>query len=471
MATIKEFKKNYIKAIQEGYAAIFAGAGLSRASGFVNWKELLRDIADEISLDVDKETDLIEVAQFYCNESGGRAGINEKILNRFVSNSQFNESLSLLADMPITTYWTTNYDHLIEDTLKSHGKKVDVKLTSQNLALTLSEKDIIVYKMHGDYLNPATCVITKDDYELYNEKRKLFTTALQGDLVSKTFLFIGFSFGDPNMKYILSRIRNLLDENRRTHYCFLQKINRNHYTSEEDYAYDLNKQNLRIHDLKRYGINAVLLHSYSEIPGILYDIRKAIKNKCIFISGAAHEYGEPWEKTGPLFIRLLTKALYNDNYKIITGHARGVGSDIISTMIEESHNNVSALEKHLLIKAFPYEDKQRPDYEDIKYQYRESFFHEAGIAIFLFGNKESSNKTVLADGVYEEFKIAQSLDSYIIPIGSTGYIAKKIHSEIESNIEKYPYLENYMNILGSSTDMKILIETVLKILHEIQSIY
>lgn len=40
-----------------------------------------------------------------------------------------------------------------------------------------------------------------------------------------------------------------------------------------------------------------------------------------------------------------------------------------------------------------------------------------------------------------------------------------------SNIEKYPYLENYMNILGSSTDMKILIETVLKILHEIQSIY
>ena len=78
MATIKEFKKNYIKAMQEGYAAIFAGAGLSRASGFVNWKELLRDIAEEISLDVDRETDLVEVAQFYCNESGGRSGINEK---------------------------------------------------------------------------------------------------------------------------------------------------------------------------------------------------------------------------------------------------------------------------------------------------------------------------------------------------------------------------------------------------------
>ena len=113
MATIKEFKKNYIKAMQEGYAAIFAGAGLSRASGFVNWKELLRDIAEEISLDVDRETVLVEVAQFYCNESGGRSGINEKILNRFVSNSQSNESLSLLAEMPINTYWTTFSIHFL----------------------------------------------------------------------------------------------------------------------------------------------------------------------------------------------------------------------------------------------------------------------------------------------------------------------------------------------------------------------
>ncbi len=432
MATIKEFKRNYIKAIQEGYAAIFAGAGLSRISGFVNWKELLKDIAEKVALDVNKETDLVEVAQFYCNESRGRAGINEKILNEFVNGSQPNETLSLLASMPINTYWTTNYDHLIEDALKSFGKKVDIKLTPQNLALTLSEKDTIIYKMHGDYLTPDTCVITKDDYESYNEKRQLFTTALQGDLVSKTFLFIGFSFEDPNLKYILSRIRNLLDENRRTHYCFLEKINRNNYRYEEDYEYDLNKQNLRIHDLKRYGIDAVILESYSEIPHILYDIKKAIKNKCIFISGAANEYGESWEKTGPILIRKLTKALYDNNYKIITGHARGVGSYIISTMLEASHNNVSSLEKHLLIKAFPYEDKQRYDYDEIKYNYRKSFFQEAGITIFLFGNKISSEGTILTEGVYEEFKIAQKSNSYIIPMDQRDMLQKKFLMKLRS---------------------------------------
>ena len=67
MITLSEFKKAYSKAIQEGYAAIFAGAGLSKASGFVNWKELLNDLAQEIQLDVEKEPDLVEGAQHFFN--------------------------------------------------------------------------------------------------------------------------------------------------------------------------------------------------------------------------------------------------------------------------------------------------------------------------------------------------------------------------------------------------------------------
>ena len=35
MVEIKNFKKAYSKAIQNGYAAIFAGAGLSKASGLL----------------------------------------------------------------------------------------------------------------------------------------------------------------------------------------------------------------------------------------------------------------------------------------------------------------------------------------------------------------------------------------------------------------------------------------------------
>ncbi|MCQ4638611.1 SIR2 family protein [Anaerovorax odorimutans] len=468
MATLSELKRHYVKAIQEGYAAIFAGAGLSRPSGFVDWKDLLRDLAEEIQLDVDKEADLVEVAQYYCNEKRGRGEINDRILNRFVTESQENISIQLLAEMSIHTYWTTNYDHLLEDTLKNHEKHIDIKTTPESLATTLCESDAIIYKMHGDYLDPSTCIITKDDYELYNEKRQLFTTALQGDLVTKTFLFIGFSFEDPNLKYILSRIRNLLNENRRTHYCLLKKIDKQDYCNDKDYYYDLNKQNLRIHDLKRYGIEAVLIDHYNEIPDILKEIQKASKCNNIFISGAAHEYGKDWESTAPLFIKHLVKTLYRYRYRIITGHARGIGSYVISSIIEECQSNVSKLEKHLMIKAFPYEDKNRPDYTDIRTEYREGIFKHAGIAIFMFGNKLVDNQVILADGVYEEFEIAKKFNAYIIPIGSTGYVANNIWKEVHSNLEKYPYLKSEINVLQECTDPKRITSSIINVLANIQ---
>ena len=61
--------------------------------GFVEWKELLNDLAREINLDVEKESDLVEVAQYYVNEKNSRNEINEKILNRFITESQESENI------------------------------------------------------------------------------------------------------------------------------------------------------------------------------------------------------------------------------------------------------------------------------------------------------------------------------------------------------------------------------------------
>ena len=58
--------------------------------------------------------------------------------------------------------------------------------------------------MHGDFSQPRNAVLTKEDYETYNEHRALFSEKLKGDLIEKTFLFLGFSFTDPNVDYILA---------------------------------------------------------------------------------------------------------------------------------------------------------------------------------------------------------------------------------------------------------------------------
>jgi len=196
--SLSEFKREYTRAVSEGYAAIFAGAGLSRSSGFANWKELLRNIARDIGLDIDKETDLVAVSQYYKNEKGSRRyDINQTIINEFTKNAQGNKNIEILTRLPIFVYWTTNYDELIEDGLKQNNRKPDIKVNQNSLANNIYDRDAVVYKMHGDVRDPEQAVITKDDYETYNQKRALFTTALQGDLISKTFLFIGFSFEDP----------------------------------------------------------------------------------------------------------------------------------------------------------------------------------------------------------------------------------------------------------------------------------
>lgn len=63
--SIATFIKEYTKAISEGYSAVLAGAGHSKQSGYINWKDLLRPLAETMGLDVDKEHNLLSVAQYY----------------------------------------------------------------------------------------------------------------------------------------------------------------------------------------------------------------------------------------------------------------------------------------------------------------------------------------------------------------------------------------------------------------------
>ena len=188
---IKSFVTKYVKSLKEGNAAIFAGAGLSVGAGYVNWKNLLKDLAEEIELDIDKEEhDLVGVAQYYCNEKKGRGEINQIIIEEFKNKAKITENHRILSRLPIQTFWTTNYDTLIENSLEEANKIADIKISEANLAITLPNRDAIVYKMHGDVSQVQHAVITRDDYERYSESHSLFTTALKGDLVSKHFYLL-----------------------------------------------------------------------------------------------------------------------------------------------------------------------------------------------------------------------------------------------------------------------------------------
>ena len=101
-------------------------------------------------------------------------------------------------------------------------------------------------------------------------------------------------------------------------------------------------------------------------------------------------------------------------------------------------------------------------------RYREGIISEVGISIFIFGNKiDKNNKINLATGMREEFEIAKQNNNIIIPVGSTGEMAKIIYDEVKDNIADYPYLESSMDVLGTSYDTLELTNCVLDILNSI----
>ena len=468
----ERFVKEFVTHLFAGDAAIFAGAGLSAGAGFVNWAELLTDIAEDLELQIDRETDLISLAQFHINAKG-RNKINQKILEEFTAEVEETENHRILARLPIGTVWTTNYDTLIEDSIKKSGKLADVKHTVPQLANSKPKKDVTVYKMHGDVNHPSDAIITKDDYETYHVKYQPYVTALSSDLITKTFLFIGFSFTDPNLDYILSRVRMNFEKNFKNHYCFIRKVKMGEKGSEEeaDFRYNSRRQALMINDLKRFHIEAILIDDYSDITKILAEVERQYKRKTVLISGSAEEYGTYGRNEAIGFIHKLSGELIKATFTIVNGFGWGVGSAVINGALEVIYKQPGKFsENQLIMRPFPQFETGKQKLPELWHEYRERMMAYAGVALFVFGNKAPNGEVILADGVRKEFEIAREQGLILLPIGATGYMARSLWEEAMANYAAYypnapegfqPLLEK----LGDETQLLLThIDTIKQIL-------
>lgn len=468
MATKKQFLREYIKAIRDGNAAVFAGAGLSRPSGFVVWKELLRPLAEDIGLNIDDEYDLTAVAQYVRNKSGNRAAINSTILEAYGKDVARNENVSILTRLPIYTYWTTNYDHLIEEGLHDANRSSDVKIDYKQLSNTKRDRDAVVYKMHGDVEHAADAVLTKDDYAQYERNYPFFRSVLQGDLISKTFVFIGFSFEDPNLDSILGQIRLLLDENIRNHYCFMKRVVRTAEMDDESFGYQKARQDLREEDLKRYGIQTIFVDDYSEITEVLRELENAVLANNVFISGSADFFEGDWEKAKVEELAYkLANQLVKEDFRVTSGFGLGIGSSVINGVLDEIYSSrYKHTSEHLCLRPFPQGIVDAEERKAKWKKYREDIIEENGVVIFMMGNKKVDGKKSIADGCLQEYEIAKKNKCVIIPIGSTGDAAEIIYNEMKDNKEDYPYLEKYFDILGKETDIDKIVGAVIEILKD-----
>ena len=470
----EQFLKEYSRALEDGNAALFAGAGTSVASGMVDWRGLLREIAAGLGLDVDEASDLIGLAQYEQNNSGSRHRLNTAIVDEFNKRATLSRNHKWIAQLPIETVWTTNYDKLIETAFEGVDKRVDGKFAVNQLTTRLRDADVTVYKMHGDVSDPDHAVLTKDDYERYEVDRQAFTEILRTDLTRCCFLFLGFSFTDPNIEYILSRLRQMLKGATRIHYCVMRRPQKPSDPKLNDkYEREIARFRHRVVDLKRFGIQTVAIDGFGEIETLLQTLVYRTATRNCLVSGSATDPNPLGKDRLESLARRIGKELVLRGYNLVSGYGLGIGGAAILGAHEAAHFGKPAKTgQRLLLRLFP-QNVPSADRAKLYSQIRKEMIERAGAVIFLAGNKlDGSGKLVLADGVMEEYKMARAESKVLIPIPCTGHAAEIIWQEIEPELDKlFPKVDvrpDFLILRDSASSEDQMIEAIFNILMKVR---
>jgi hypothetical protein len=443
-----KFIEVWAKSLELGSASAFIGAGLSQAAGYPGWKELLRDIAKELGLEIEYEHDLAAVAQYSVNRTvGKRHKLASLITKEFPPKSVAPEPFNLLARLPLRHIWTTNYDTLVETAWRNERKHLDVKSRNEDLGVDNPWAHAILYKMHGSVEHPSDVVIAKDDYELYRSMRPGFLQLLTGQLVSKQILFLGFSFTDPNLSHLFGNIREAFREHGPEHYAIVRRPQRGTgKNAKRKHETDSIRHTLWVEDLQRYGIQCVEIDRYQEIDDILKAVALKLAGRSVFVSGSFPVTSNPTHTTDrhrvEEYAYKIGRIIAERQQRLVSGFGLVVGSASItgalSIILSEDTPN---FDKSLLLRPFPQEAPSGINNVSFRTKYREGMIQQAGACIFIAGLKAAGSAGKIAfkqaEGVVEEFEMAKRLGRGIIPLGVTGGASLAIWRKVEGDYSTF----------------------------------
>lgn len=451
--TQEEFLNQFTRQALDERISLFVGAGASVNAGYPSWYNLFKPLAKELGTALDESTNYYRLAQYYSNKFGP-AELRKRI-NDIINKNDFRSPLiSELIDVGFTNIWTTNFDNVLELNYKNRNVLINKVFRDADLSNVELNKRINIYKMNGDISNLDGIVATQKDYEEYSDSHRMMLMFFKRELISSTFLFVGYSFTDNLVMDCLSEITRYLGEAAPYHYTIMKENKANPYFSH--FVDDLER---------RYHIRVLLVKEYTDILLILSELNNRIRNKRIFISGAFRSFDQKIEEYSHNLSRSLTMHLLENDYRIINGIGRHFGTHIIGYANEYlAKKGIKDKEKYIIVR--PFVGLGEKSLEDKK-KLREEVITGCGSAIFVFGNYDPSSPNPNS-GVKEEFEIALENHKTIIPIAYPGMRSEIIWSELKSNLTKYPYLEKSIDSLTSSSDTEELARIIVYILDSVQ---
>jgi hypothetical protein len=418
------------RAVADDAAAVFVGAGVSNGAGYPSWKELLHDIGVELGVNSSDVFDLAALAQWSIRKSSGKTRILQVIRDQIGDLKPVPVPLEIVARLPIRNVWTTNYDRLIERAFEAIGRPIDAVSGAEDLAIRSRPGAVRLYKMHGTIDRLEDIVISTDDYELYRKNRGAFLPLLQAHMTSFSMLFIGLSFTDPNVRHVLSMIRESFSTSPPEHFAIVRPPHRSEYGSDEEFQARLIQHRLWSEDLLRYGLQVVEIDNYDEVPELLRDVERRVASKRVWVSGSwpsGHAEGDYISELA----RSVGQAIGEAGLALVTGSGLTVSPAALSGFLDSLRRTGSwDLERRLLVRPFTQPlGSADPDVEQWK-TLRAEMARLSGTVVFIGGARLQGGALLEAEGVEAERAAADAVGAFLLPIGASGGAAARIARDL-----------------------------------------
>lgn len=253
----EELLKSIISCYREKKLIPFIGSGFSKPLGLPSWRELVLDVAKKLNYEEDlfllhgTYPQLLEYIK-HNHESEWKTFLHNLRVSFDDTNINIkrkaSKAHSVLAGLKnIRTIYTTNYDLQIEKALRDHGRKVNVLSGLADFMGNQSHNaDCDIIKFHGSLENDDL-ILTESEYFRRMNLEEAVDQRLRSDLLSNSFLFIGYSFTDTNIRYIWYKINE-----------FREKL-KIHSELRNSYLISFNKEPIQNKLLKRLNISTISL--------------------------------------------------------------------------------------------------------------------------------------------------------------------------------------------------------------------
>jgi len=219
--------------------AIFVGAGLSMgidAPRFPSWIELVAPLRVKLGIPASELVSPEQIAGWF-EAMEKRDALVDHFRATLPRGCKPSPSHKLVASLPVELYFTTNFDDVLERALLEQTQSRPAVIVKDTDLADYPGQGKVLVKLHGDLEDADYMVATRQDYDRYLEKRPGIVEMMRLALMSRTVLFIGYSFNDYDLRLILSQVGTRMGKLRRKMYA--TQINPSAYVTAELKRYDV----------------------------------------------------------------------------------------------------------------------------------------------------------------------------------------------------------------------------------------